>query len=50
MDTDEIKFGFMQLSRTDNVIFILRQLQEKYLAKKDELVLCMCRFWKKLLI
>ena len=37
VDADETQFGFMPRYRTTNAIFILRQLQEKYLAKKKNL-------------
>ena len=34
---DEMQFRFMSGKGTTDVIFIVRQLQEKYLAKKKEL-------------
>jgi len=33
---DEIQFGFMAGKETTDIIFIVRQLQEKYLAKNKE--------------
>ena len=40
----EMQFGLMPRCETTNAIFILRQLQEKYLAKKEEFVLYIFRF------
>ena len=37
MDIDEIQFGFMLRHGATNSAFILRQLQEKYLVKKNNL-------------
>ena len=37
VDIDEMQFGFMQGCGTTKAIFILRQLQEKYLVKKKDL-------------
>ena len=37
VDINDIKFGFMPVCGTTNAIFILRKLQEKYLAKKKSL-------------
>ena len=37
VDTDKIQLGFMPGCKTANAIFILRQLHEKYLAKKENL-------------
>ena len=37
MDISDIQFGFMSGHATTNAIFILRQLQEKHLAKKKNL-------------
>jgi len=34
---DDIQFGFMAGKGTTDAIFIVRQLQEKYLAKKKDL-------------
>ena len=34
---DEMQFGFMAGKGTTDAIFIVRQLQEKYLGKKREL-------------
>ena len=44
METDKIQFGFKSGCGITNVIFILRQLYEKYLAKKKEFILCIRRF------
>ena len=33
VDVDEMQFGFTTECRTKNTIFILRQIQEKYLEK-----------------
>ena len=35
---DSMQFGFMAGRSTTDAIFIVRQLQEKYLAKNKELV------------
>ena len=35
MDIDKKQFGFIPRCGTTNVIFILKQLQEKYLAIKN---------------
>ena len=43
MDIDKMQFGFMPGCETTNAIFILRQIQKKYLAKKKS-VLYSCRF------
>ena len=40
----EMQFGLMPRCETTNAISILRQLQEKYLAKKEEFVLYIFRF------
>ena len=37
VDNDEMQFGFMTACGTTNVIFILGQLQQKYLLKKRNL-------------
>ena len=37
VNIDEMQFGFMPGCLTTNTIFILRQLQEKYLRKKKKL-------------
>jgi hypothetical protein len=34
---DDMQFGFMAGKGTTNAIFIVRQLQEKYLSKKKDL-------------
>ena len=34
---DETQFGFMPVCENKNAIFILRQLQQKYLAKNKNL-------------
>lgn len=36
METDKIQFGFKSGCGITNMIFILRQLYEKYLAKKKK--------------
>ena len=43
-----MQFGFMPGCETKNAIFILRQLQEKYLEKK-EFALLHLHVWRKLL-
>ena len=43
-----MQFGFMPGCETKNAIFILRHLQEKYLEKK-EFVLLHLHVWRKLL-
>jgi len=37
VDIDQMQFGFMPGRETTAAIFVLRQLQEKYLAKKKNL-------------
>ena len=37
MSVDEMQFGFMPVRRTINAIFILRRMQEEYLAKGKKL-------------
>ena len=37
--SDKMQFGFMPGSGTTNAIFIFRQLQQKYLAKKIAFVI-----------
>ena len=39
VDIDEMQFGLIPEYGTTNTIFILRQLQEKYLAKKIALII-----------
>jgi len=36
-DIDEMQYGFMSGKGTIDAIFLVRQLQEKYIAKKKEL-------------
>ena len=43
-----MQFDFIPGFGTTNTKFILRQLQEKYLAKKEEFVLCICRLGKNI--
>ena len=49
VDINEMKFGFMLVCATTNAIFILRQLQEKFLAKKKILTLTLY-IWRKFLV
>ena len=37
LSSDDMQFGFMPGKGTTNAVFIVRQLQENYLAKKKEL-------------
>ena len=47
VDIYKMQLGFMPRSGTTNAIFILRQLQEKYLAKKNCICnSCICRLKK----
>ena len=50
VDIDKMQLGFMPRSGTTNAIFILRQLQEKYLAKKTAFVILAFVDLKKSLI
>ena len=38
-----MQFGFMSGKGTVDVIFIVRQLQEKFMEKRKDLFLCICR-------
>ena len=42
LDIDEMQFIFKSVCGTTNAILILAQRQEKYLAKTEEFVLCIC--------
>ena len=44
VDIDEMQIDFVPGCGITDTSFILRHLQEKYLAKKEEVVLCICRF------
>ena len=50
VDIYKMQLGFMPRSGTTNAIFILRQLQEKYLAKKTAFVILAFVDLKKSLI
>ena len=42
MKIDSMQFGFMAGKSTTDAIFIVRQLQEKYLARNKELWMAFC--------
>ena len=48
IDVSEMQFGFMPGRGTIDAVFIARQLQEKYLEKKEKPLLCLCRFGKSI--
>jgi len=37
IDIDEMQFGFMKCKKTTDAIFIVKQMQENYLAKEKKL-------------
>ena len=47
VDINETQFGFLSWFAARNNIVILRQLQEKYFANKDEFVLSLYRFGER---
>ena len=47
VDINETQFGFLPWFAARNNIVILRQLQEKYFANKDEFVLSLYRFGER---
>ena len=47
VDIDEMQFSFIPACGTATTIFILRQLLEKYLAKKEEFVVSICTFGER---
>ena len=47
---DSMQFGFTSGKGTTDAIFIVRQMQEKYLAKKKELWMALQWIWRRLLI
>ena len=46
VDIAEIQYGLMPGRGTTDTIFILRQLQERFLHKKLTIVLCLCELGK----
>ena len=42
VDIDAMQFGFMPGKGTTDAIFLVRQLQEKYVSKEEETLLCFC--------
>ena len=43
VNIDDMQFGFMSGKGTVDAIFIVRQLQEKFMEKEERSFLCICR-------